>query len=109
MELSVDDIAMHFDRYPNFAVDTAARVGYLMLQPRDKVKAFMIKYQDRVLYGTDLELYPQGNVEQAINHWQNTYAQDWKYFATDEIIRYQGHNIRGPCAASSRAAQVISR
>jgi predicted TIM-barrel fold metal-dependent hydrolase len=95
MELNVDDIAKHFDRYPNFAVDTAARVGYLMLQPREKVRAFIIKYQDRVLYGTDLELNPQGSVEQAAKYWQNTYAQDWKYFATDEVISYQGHNVRG--------------
>ncbi len=95
MELDVDDIARHFDRYPNFAVDTAARVGYLMLQPREKVRAFMIKYQDRVLYGTDLELYPQGNVEQAIKHWKSTYAEDWRYFATDQVINYHGHTIKG--------------
>ena len=95
MELSVDEIAKHFDRYPNFAVDTAARVGYLMLQPREKVRDFMIKYQDRVLYGTDSELYPEGNVEQATKYWQKTYAQDWKYFATAEVISYRGHNVRG--------------
>ena len=52
MESDVDQIAQRFDRYPNFAVDTAARVPYFMFQPRDKVRAFLIKYQDRVLYGT---------------------------------------------------------
>jgi hypothetical protein len=52
METDVNEVARHFDRYANFAVDTAARMEYLMLQPRDKVRAFLIKYQDRVLYGT---------------------------------------------------------
>ena len=32
MEVDVDQIAQRFDRYPNFAVDTAARVEYLMMQ-----------------------------------------------------------------------------
>ena len=39
-------------------MDTAARVNYLMLQPPEKVRAFLIKYQDRVVYGTDNVLYP---------------------------------------------------
>jgi len=55
METDVDEIAERFDRYPNFAVDMAARMEYLMIQPRDKVRNFLIKYQDRVLYATDLE------------------------------------------------------
>ena len=32
METDVDEIAKRFDRYPNFAVDTAARMEYLMLR-----------------------------------------------------------------------------
>ncbi|HET7212294.1 MAG TPA: amidohydrolase family protein, partial [Terriglobia bacterium] len=42
METDVDQIAQRFDRYPNFAVDTAARVQYLMMQPREKVTAFLM-------------------------------------------------------------------
>src|SRR5216110_196673 len=60
METDVDEIAKRFDRYPNFAVDTAARVSYLMLQPREKVRAFLLKYQNRVLYGTDLDVLGGG-------------------------------------------------
>lgn len=95
MELDVDEIARRFDRYPNFAVDTAARVPYLMLQPRSKVRKFLIKYQDRVLYGTDLEFMPGDSVKEALNEWRDTYARDWKFFATSETIQYQGREIRG--------------
>ena len=95
MELDVNEIAKRFDLYPNFAVDTAARVPYLMLQPREKVRAFLIKYQDRVLYGTDVEILPGNDVEASLNHLKNTYARDWKYFATDEICEYQGKKIQG--------------
>ncbi len=44
MEVDVDQIAQRFDNYPNFAVDTAARVDYLMMQKPEKVRAFLIKY-----------------------------------------------------------------
>ena len=46
MEADVGEIAQRFDRYPNFAVDTAARVVSLMMQPPEKVRTFLIKYQD---------------------------------------------------------------
>jgi len=95
METDVDQIARRFDKYPNFAVDTAARVRYLMLQPREKVRAFLIKYQDRVLYGTDLSFLVTGNVQEALNYWEMTYAQDWKFFATDETVVQDGKAIRG--------------
>ncbi len=49
METDVDLIAKRFDRYPNLG-GYAARMGYvLMIQPREKVRKFLIKYQDRVL------------------------------------------------------------
>ncbi|TAM80595.1 MAG: amidohydrolase [Acidobacteria bacterium] len=95
MEADVDQIAQRFDRYPNFAVDTAARVQYLMMQPREKVRAFLIKYQDRVVYGTDLELMPGANTTAALEEWQQRYSRDWKYFATDEWVDYQGKKYEG--------------
>jgi predicted TIM-barrel fold metal-dependent hydrolase len=95
MEDNVDDIAVRFDRYPNFAVDTAARVPDLMLQPREKVRAFLIKYQDRVLYATDLVAMPGEDGEKTAKHWEDEYARDWKYFATDQTVEYHGHEIRG--------------
>jgi predicted TIM-barrel fold metal-dependent hydrolase len=42
-----DNVARMLDRYPNFFLDTAARV------PEDKMRRFFIKYQDRILFGTD--------------------------------------------------------
>jgi hypothetical protein len=95
MEEDVDEIAKRFDLYPNFAVDTAARVPYLMLQPREKVRAFLIKYQDRVLYATDLDMMPWDKPEDAVKRWEAEYARDWKFFATDAPVVYQGHSIRG--------------
>jgi predicted TIM-barrel fold metal-dependent hydrolase len=95
MEADVNQMAERFDRYPNFAVDTAARVPYFMLQPREKVRAFLIKYQDRILYGTDLEGMPKDDTEKTLQDWKDTYARDWKFFATDLTVEYKGHSYRG--------------
>jgi len=95
METDVNQIARRLDKYPNFAVDTAARVRYLMLQPREKVRAFLIKYQDRVLYGTDLDLPATANVQETLKIWEATYAQHWKFFATDETVVHHGTGTRG--------------
>ena len=95
MEADLNEMAQRFDRYPNFAVDTAARVPYFILQPREQVRAFLIKYQDRILYATDLVVMPQDNTEKALQQWTSTYERDWKFFATDQTVEYKGHNARG--------------
>jgi predicted TIM-barrel fold metal-dependent hydrolase len=95
MEADVNEIAKRFDRYPNFAVDTAARVPYFMLQPRDKVRAFLIKYQDRILYATDLVVMPKDDTAKALAQCNETYERDWKFFATDQTVEYKGHSYQG--------------
>jgi predicted TIM-barrel fold metal-dependent hydrolase len=94
MEVDVDEIAKRFDRYPNFAVDTAARVAYFALQPRDRVRAFLIRYQDRVLYGTDLEYRRKGDSD-SFQEWESTYLRDWKFFSTNQTVEFQGRKVQG--------------
>jgi len=95
MEKDLDNIARHLDKYPNFAIDTAARMEYLMLAPPEKVRAFLIKYQDRVLYGTDLDVNPDAKMSDALDEWQSRYARDWKFLATDATFSVEGKQVRG--------------
>jgi predicted TIM-barrel fold metal-dependent hydrolase len=95
METNVDEIAKRFDRYPNFNVDTAARIVYLMKQPREKVRAFLIKYQDRICYGTDGGIRQAKGIDEIIRHWKYQYAMSWKYFATGEAFEYRGVKTQG--------------
>jgi predicted TIM-barrel fold metal-dependent hydrolase len=92
MEVDVDEIARHFDRYPNFAVDTAARMLYLMKQPPEKVRAFLTKYQDRVVYGTDLELHPWEDALKALPEWEKQYLTDWNTSPRMNGWRRMGRN-----------------
>jgi predicted TIM-barrel fold metal-dependent hydrolase len=95
MEEDVDDIARRLDRYPNFAVDTAARVVHLMRQPREKVRAFLTRYADRVLYGTDIGMIPGEDAVAVARKLEERYARDWAYFATTETITDEGRTITG--------------
>ena len=61
LEYDVERIAAFLDRFPNTFVDMAARmsqVQYQSVRDHEKVRNFFIKYQDRLLYGTDLTLNP---------------------------------------------------
>ena len=95
MEDDLDGLAERLDRYPNFAVDTAARVVHLVVMPGDKVRAFMLKYPDRLVYGTDLEFSKDENQEEVIKEWEEQYARDWRYFSTRDTFEYDGHKTQG--------------
>ncbi len=89
LEWNVDELAKRLDRYPNMAVDLAARICHLQYQSskdRDRIRDFCIKYQDRLLYGTDLS--DNGTNDRAgFSGWvHTTWTDDWKYFATDKVM-----------------------
>lgn len=90
LEWSVDEIAKFLDRFPNAVVGVAARLGQLQYQSqhdRDKVIAFLTKYQDRVLYGTDTGIGPQHSIPERYERTKQRWLRDWRYFNTDEMIR----------------------
>jgi len=95
MERDLDKIAGHLDKYPNFAIDMAGRMEYLMFMPAERVRAFLIQYQDRVLYGTDLDLPPDANSMETLNEWRSTYSRDWKFLATTETFTVEGRQVHG--------------
>jgi predicted TIM-barrel fold metal-dependent hydrolase len=95
-EDNVDEVARRLDRYPNYVVDTAARVTHLAIQPRDKVRAFLIKYQDRVLYATDAGVLAHHQDPAArVKDWEATLLRDWKFFATADQVEYMHRPVRG--------------
>ncbi|MES1205806.1 MAG: amidohydrolase family protein [Pseudomonadota bacterium] len=48
-----DRVARMLDRYPNFFIDTAARVPEIGRHDAARMRRFFEKYQDRILFGTD--------------------------------------------------------
>ena len=95
MEADFHQLAQHFDRYPNFAVDLAARMPYLALQPHADVIAFILKYQDRLIYATDLGFSQKDKAPAAIDLWEQTYARDWRFLATNDVVAFDGIKGQG--------------
>ncbi len=84
LEWSVEELAKWLDKYPNTAVDMAARMGQLFYQThedREKVRQFFIDYQDRILYGTDI-IDRGGNKENFHKRMHETWMRDWEYLCT---------------------------
>jgi predicted TIM-barrel fold metal-dependent hydrolase len=95
LEWNVDRVAEFLDRFPNATVDMAARMSELQNQSAadyDRVRNFMIKYQDRLIYGTDLTHNPPEPGARAQNpptsgddfaqEADYTWRSDWRYLAT---------------------------
>jgi predicted TIM-barrel fold metal-dependent hydrolase len=95
LESNLDALGQRLDRYPNFAVDVAARTVYLTRQPRDRARQFLIKYQDRILYGTDLGLSTQEDATDAEKSWIQQYAADWVFFSSQRMLTYRGKTVQG--------------
>jgi predicted TIM-barrel fold metal-dependent hydrolase len=86
LEWNVDSLASRLDRCPILSVDMSARICHLQHQSsldRDRVRDFCIKYQDRLLYGTDIGYGGSLDPEKFKEDTHNTWLNDWNYFATD--------------------------
>lgn len=94
MEEDLGEVARHFDRYPNFAVDTAERMQEWMSKPRDQVRAFLIRYQDRILYATDTVWAANTPEAEVLKRLEEMYTLDWRYLATDEMVEFPADRLR---------------
>lgn len=88
-------IGRRLDEYPNLAIDTSSRVDSLMAMPREQVRAFLLKYQDRILYGTDSSFRQADNAGAVVARWQSRYAVDWRFFATGDTFEYRRREVQG--------------
>jgi predicted TIM-barrel fold metal-dependent hydrolase len=89
LEWDVAEIAKRLDKYPNMAVDMAARIPHLHNQAEkdwQKVHDFFIKYQDRILYATDFVITESAKPENVKKNTHETWLRDWKFFATDQVL-----------------------
>jgi len=104
LEIDVDEIAKRLDRHPNFAVGIDGRTRYFMAQARDKVRKFFIKYQDRILYGTDrsggasnrsVQKARAREIESSRRSILERHRQFFQYYATDDEMQWDYYTVRG--------------
>jgi Amidohydrolase len=90
LEWSVDKLAAFLERYPNAVVDLAARMGQVQSQSnqdREKVRRFIIRYQDRLLYGTDTAQSTVDKGRELRREAHETWLRDWRYLNTEETFK----------------------
>ena len=95
IEYDVDDLAQRLDRFPHLSVETAERFGDLAIQPSDKVRDFFIRYQDRILFGTDLslrgpasELTPQQLEAERQDYLEKRLEVTWEYLTSADSVDF---------------------
>ena len=89
LEWSVDELAKTLDKFPNMSVDLAARMGqvfYQTIENREKVRAFFIKYQDRILYATDRSDDGDNDGIKMQRDLHEKWLSDWQFFVTDDTM-----------------------
>lgn len=101
LEHDVDELARRLDRYPNFYVDCSARTADLTRQPPDKVRAFLVRYQDRVLYGLDQTRAPDPQRKNSPDErrrfaqsLEESYRRDFRYYAGEGEMEYREKTVR---------------
>jgi predicted TIM-barrel fold metal-dependent hydrolase len=88
-----DNVARMLDKYPNFYIDTAARVPEMGRHDAAKMRAFFEKYQDRILFGTDtgigataddMMFGSTGELPPTRVDEERFFKSTWRYFETGD-------------------------
>jgi hypothetical protein len=105
MEWSLEELANRFDRFPNFYVDLSGRITHIFEQTfrnRNGVIDFFQTYRDRVMYGLDYFVSPNGSrnwmrpvckcfprvyMNWLFGHLYGEIEKHWLFFATDQVIK----------------------
>ena len=86
-----DHVAQMLDKYPNLYIDTAARVPEIGRRDAAKMRLFYEKYQDRILFGTDLGVAAEqdgmmygsnGANPPTLEDEARYFTSTWRYFET---------------------------
>ena len=109
-EWSVDELAKTLDKFPNMAVDLAARICHLQYQSaknKEKVRDFLIKYQDRILYGTDINYSGSKLDSMFYTGIRTTRIKDWNYFTGE--MELKSPDINSPFTGLHLPKQVVDK
>ncbi len=99
LDHDLKELAARLDRYPNFAVDTGARVMHLSTHDPKDVREFFDKYQDRILWGTDLfsethhskmDSWPR---RKDLGYLRYRYLEEFAYYETAGEIEFHGWRL----------------
>ena len=92
LEWSLDELSKRFESYPNMRVDLS-RISNLKLHAlndREKVRNFFIKYQDRLIYGSDRVISSTEEPAVQMKSIKQSWLNDWLFFVSSDEISLTG-------------------
>ena len=92
IEWSLDELAKRLDKYPNMNVDLA-RMSDLYLHAKNnwqKTHEFFIKYQDRLLYATDVQVGVAKDAKEMKRRVHESRMYYWSFFVSDQAFNEEG-------------------
>ncbi len=101
LEYDLGEIARRLERYPNLMVDTSARMAHFMQAERARVRDFLLRFADRVIYGSDFyEEQSQASLGDAerrknIALLAETQDQERAFLESEGTVTYQGRSVQG--------------
>lgn len=105
MEWSVKKVADWLDTYPFTMTDVAERISHLQYQTqhnRDGVRDFFIRYQDRIIYGTDVIDDGILSAVEVATRLEQLWLYHWDFFSSQKIMKATEFNgsfkgLKLPC------------
>lgn len=106
LEWSVQKVAQWLDLFPLAMTDLAERVCHLQYQAhydREKVRNFLIRYQDRIIYGTDVIDDGILSAAEVAERFEALWSFHWEFFSSPnqmEAPEFKGKfkGLKLPCA-----------
>ncbi len=89
LEWNLDEVAERLEKYPNFHTDLAERICHVQLQSRkdrERVRNFFIRYQDRIMYGSDVIDRNRQEELNVAEKFKSLWDFHWEYFNTDHLM-----------------------
>jgi predicted TIM-barrel fold metal-dependent hydrolase len=84
-------LAKRLDTYPNFNIDVAARVNVFARMEPQIAREFLIKYQDRIIYGSDsVVLDEKAGDEESWKIMNAAQEREWNYFSGKDNVTFAG-------------------
>ena len=101
LEYDVREVARRFERFPNFAVDTSARLPDLAFQDAAAVRALFQKFPGRILFGTDIvsrtphDQMADGERSSLLGEIRQNYQRQRAFFSGRAPVEILGRQIPG--------------
>ena len=93
----LDQLAELLDKFPNLSVECSARLRFFYRYHPEAIRDFFIRYQDRILFGSDIFLIADDKTlqnETTLKAWRQrqtrAYSDYLEYFETDHMVMVPG-------------------